>query len=44
MAKVVVFVVGSVPGGDDCVKIGRPVEELEPRQAMEDSRGRCEGP
>jgi len=44
MAKVAVFVVGSIPGGDDCVKIGRPVEELEPRRATEDSRGKCEAP
>lgn len=45
MAKVAVFVVDSIPGGDDCVKIGRPVEELlEPRRATEDSRGKCEAP
>lgn len=28
-----VCVVGSIPGGDDCVKIGRPVEEVEPRRS-----------
>jgi len=44
MAKVAVFAVGSIPGGDDCVKIGRLVEELGPRRATEDSRGKCEAP